>query len=347
MPGVTVAVCCHNGARRLPDALARLAAQRAPAGLVWEVLLVDNASTDDTAAAARRCWPADAPAPLRVVREPRLGLSHARRRAFEEARYEVVSFVDDDNWVAPNWVEVASRAIAANPDVGAFGSINEPASDGPLPKWFDRFAARYYAIMRPHECAELPRPLVCLAGTGLTVRKDAWRRLAEGGFRHWRSGQSGRRDSFGEDIELTVALYLAGWRLEIEPQLTLKHYLSAERLTWPYVRRIARAYASCSVALSPYFDYVEQPNHPPARAALVKPWLRHALGWAKALALNPRTVSAWLFSSREGDVSVASADWMVGRMLGFITLRGELQEIERSLERARWRAHRGNGDVRR
>ena len=89
-------ICSHKGAPRLSATLGHLAVQGAPAGLGWEVLVIDNASTNDTAAVARGAWPSAAPAPLRIVVEPRLGLGHARARGLTEARYEVVSFVDDD-----------------------------------------------------------------------------------------------------------------------------------------------------------------------------------------------------------------------------------------------------------
>src|SRR6185437_5482655 len=66
--GVSVVICTYNGAARLPRTLAHLAAQENTGAIAWEVLVVDNASTDDTAEVARRCWPAHAPAPLRIVR---------------------------------------------------------------------------------------------------------------------------------------------------------------------------------------------------------------------------------------------------------------------------------------
>jgi len=66
----------------------------------WEVIVVDNASTDNTTAVAHQYWPSDVPTSLRVVYEPRLGLSHARRRGFSEASYGVVSFGTRDlKWV--------------------------------------------------------------------------------------------------------------------------------------------------------------------------------------------------------------------------------------------------------
>lgn len=136
--GVTVAVCCHNSAGRLAPTLQHLSLQNPEPGIPWEVLVVDNASTDGTALFASTRWPADAAAPLRVVAEPRAGLQFARERAFAEARYPILSFVDDDNWVGPDWIARTSRAFAEHPEVGACGGFSEAACEVPPPAWFDR-----------------------------------------------------------------------------------------------------------------------------------------------------------------------------------------------------------------
>src|SRR5947207_1388488 len=91
--GVSVAICSHNGEKRLAPVLAHLKVQRA-AQIPWEVIVIDNASSDRTAEVARACWADNARVALRLVREPQLGLSHARLRAIIEARYELVSFID-------------------------------------------------------------------------------------------------------------------------------------------------------------------------------------------------------------------------------------------------------------
>src|SRR5215468_3703384 len=102
MDGVSVIICCYNSSTRLPDTLSHLGRQNVRPSIPWEVVIVNNASTDNTTVVAHQCWPSDAPTVLRVVYEPRLGLSHARSRGLSEARYEIVSFVDDDNWVCSN-----------------------------------------------------------------------------------------------------------------------------------------------------------------------------------------------------------------------------------------------------
>src|SRR5262245_13852353 len=116
--GVSIIICCHNSAARLPETLAHLAVQKTPPNLPWEVVIVDNASTDDTAEAARTFWPKDHPRPLRIVREESLGLSQARIKGLAEARYEYITFADDDNWLCPEWIQTVAATFQLHPEVG-------------------------------------------------------------------------------------------------------------------------------------------------------------------------------------------------------------------------------------
>jgi glycosyltransferase involved in cell wall biosynthesis len=113
LDGVSVIICTHNGATRLPATLAHLKVQKPPIA-PWEVLLIDNASSDATAEVARSCWQ-NGPAPLRVVQEPCLGVRYARERGLAEAKYSFLGFVDDDNWVADDWVRSAYEIVSSDP----------------------------------------------------------------------------------------------------------------------------------------------------------------------------------------------------------------------------------------
>ena len=84
--GVSIIICCHNGAERLPETIRHIARQRVPAHIPWELLIIDNGSTDDTALVARKEWQKHrVDTYIRIVRESTLGLSYARARGFREA----------------------------------------------------------------------------------------------------------------------------------------------------------------------------------------------------------------------------------------------------------------------
>jgi glycosyltransferase involved in cell wall biosynthesis len=107
--GISVIICCHNSSLRLPETLAHLARQVVPSGLSVEAVVVDNASEDGTGETAYGEWSRlHAPFELSIVKEPKAGLSHARRSGLRRARHSVVIFCDDDNWLGPDYVQNAA-----------------------------------------------------------------------------------------------------------------------------------------------------------------------------------------------------------------------------------------------
>lgn len=217
-----------------------------PSRIPWEIIVVDNASTDDTAGVARACWPPTA-VPLRIVFEPQPGLVHARQCGLSNARYEFVSFIDDDNWVAPNWVENVYRVFEQYPDTGAINGHNAASVDEPLPSWFDRFSIAYAVTPADWPSGDVTDSRGWLWGAGLSLRRSAWNQITEVGWRWRLTGRKGKALSCGEDSELTIALRLAGWRLRCEPSLRLEHRLDPHRLNWTYLRRMMRSMGEASV----------------------------------------------------------------------------------------------------
>src|SRR6202030_3038576 len=95
----TVALPTYNRAELLRQTLEGVTRQNYPAG-EFEILVIDNNSTDATAEVVAS-FAARSPAPRRVV-ETKQGLNHARNRAIDEARGEVIVFGDDDILVSPD-----------------------------------------------------------------------------------------------------------------------------------------------------------------------------------------------------------------------------------------------------
>ena len=250
--GVSVVICCHNSAERLPNTLAHLSAQKVPAGLPWEVLVVDNASTDATVEVARQHWPKDARAPLRVVNEPQPGLAHARQRGFAEAMYDIISFIDDDNWVCPEWVATVSDLMTTHTYVGACGGAGEAVPETDLPWWFEKFQGHFAVGPQSADAGDVTWTRGYLWGAGLAIRKAAWLQLIEKGYRSLLTGRKGASLTAGEDTELCFALRSAGWRLWYEPRLRFKHLLPAGRLRWSYLRGLHRGFGAAEAVLDAY-----------------------------------------------------------------------------------------------
>jgi glycosyltransferase involved in cell wall biosynthesis len=330
--GVSVVICCHNSAKLLPPTLDHLKAQQVASRVQWEVVLVDNASTDDTAEVARRCWPTDAPIPLRVISEPQIELTNARWCGFRAAKHEIISFIDDDNWTAPDWVEILSEVMGADPNLGAVGSYNEPVPEIALPDWFDEFAGNYYAIVRDLEVSRWGISPSVLCGAGMSIRKEALRRLVSNGFVQICTDRTGKKLTGCGDLELTRAIGLSGWRLSREPRLRLRHFLPARRLDWRYLRRLARSEGASRITLQCSY---------PLRESEAEPWIKQTLWWqvlrhVRAFLSRPKLVGSWLFSSREGDRGVIEAEANIGAIIGLLQMFGRYADLRKEAQNSRW-----------
>jgi glycosyltransferase involved in cell wall biosynthesis len=333
MQGISVIICCHNGAVRLPTALAHLMTQESvPAP--WEVLLVDNGSTDSTTKVARSCW-RNGPAPLRIVSESRLGLCYARERGLVEARYDFLGFVDDDNWVSRDWVRTAYEILTTDSNLGAVGSIRPPASDLCPPSWFDDFHSTY-AVLTEHDLRKIRQPPDHLPGAGLCVRKAAWEGLVQNGYHPQLSGRKGKKLQGGEDAELTMAIRLSGWNLRFDRRLSLQHFMATERLRWTYLRKLLRNYGASQVLLDAYTKHSLSLQSGFQRWLSDRWWYQFGRTLAR-VASRPRAVMAALLSAGEGQTEVAEIETQFGRALGLLRSNKRYSALRRDVRNASWR----------
>lgn len=338
--GVSVIICCHNSAGRLPATLGHLLEQRVPSGVSWEVVVVDNASTDDTAGVAESLWGKGAPAPLRVVHETRPGLTFARQRGFDAAQFEYVSFVDDDNWVSPDWIQRAAETMTAHPDVGACGGCSEAVCEVSPPDWFDRFCHTYAIGPQGERAGDVSDHRESLWGAGITIRKAAWLGLLGAGYSSLLTGRQGQALTSGEDAELCLALRLAGWRLWYEPRLRLRHFMPAERLTWSYHRRKERGAGTSSVGLDPY-RFARKPERSGLTLFLRhvrQSWIWQCISSVGVLLRRFFVSPRFLLRAHEGNQSILDIEYHLGRLEGLWTQRRVYSRNLRCVRRAKWAA---------
>ena len=319
--GVSVVICAHNSGSKISPTIAHLAAQVVPKNVRWEVLLIDNASTDDTIAIAQNEW--NGVVPLRIIHESQLGISYARWRGISEATYEIVSFVDDDNWVDEDWVATVSDIMIRYPEVGACGGYNEGAFEKEPPVWFPQFC-RAYAI---HE-ADVSTGNAMLTqrglfGAGFSVRRDALLSLRQQGFRSLLTDRQGTALSSGGDVELYLALLMAGWQLWLDSRLHLWHYMPAHRLQWDYLRRLVRASAASTVTTEAYrMALKKDPN--PWRRKIEVTWQGQLAIHLKQLLWHPRRVASYFFTREEGNPDVIWMERQLGRLTAILQQRQAL-----------------------
>jgi glycosyltransferase involved in cell wall biosynthesis len=152
-PDLSIVICSRNGAALLGSTLTSLASQTISAHR-YEVIVVDDGSTDDTAAIADRQG-------ARVVGlTPSRGLAAARNTGVRAARGAIVAFTDDDCIVSPAWAETLLQAFAAS-DVLAVGGRVVPESQS-------GFVRRFLTANNP--LTPLSAQLLESAGLGFRLR---------------------------------------------------------------------------------------------------------------------------------------------------------------------------------
>ena len=299
-------------------------AQRVNPDIKWEVIVVDNGSTDDTALVAESCWPVSAPALMRIVREPRLGLSHARYRGIEESKYEIVSFVDDDNWLHPEWVQTVSEIMRAHPDVGACGGRNDASCEEAPPWWFAEYAKDYAVGVQAEKTGDVTITRGYLWGAGLSIRKSAWDVLRPIGFKSLLTDRRGKSLNSGGDSEICFALRLAGWRLWYDERLSLQHCIPANRLKWSYIRQLYRGFGAATVGLELY-SKSEPVKASIARLRFGQTWQWKAAGALKALFKQIMNISL-VDGFGEGSHQILMLEWKWGRLIEFLRQRKRYNE---------------------
>jgi glycosyltransferase involved in cell wall biosynthesis len=313
--GVTVAICCHNSARLLPATLRSL--ERQVSDVPWEVLVVDNGSTDGTSDVAHAGW-SHSSIPLRVVGEPRLGVANARKRAFQEADYEIVTFLDDDNHAAPDWVQRVWEIMTSHPGVGACGGRNIPDCEIDPPQWFSRHFDSYAVGNVQTEAGDVTDTVGFLWGAGLTIRRSAWTELLERGFRFTLDGRLGDSLGSGEDRELCMGLRICGWHLWYDPALVLHHYLPAERLSWRHLRALQHGFGASTVALDTY--------GPRKTGPIRSRWWWQVLSSQVKVGVRAALAAPALIGRREGSLRLLRFDASRGRLAGLLSARSTYRD---------------------
>lgn len=228
---ITVAIPTYNGAKRLPDVLERLRTQVIPTSINWEILVVENNSSDDTAAIVQ-AYQVDLPQ-LRYCFESKQGAAFARKLAFKEAKGTLVGFLDDDNIPAENWVAAAYQFAQEHPNAGAYGSQIHGVFEVEPPEDFQRLLP-FLAITERGSIPLRyePRQRVLPPSAGLVVRKQAWFDVPS---QLILTGRTSSNMLTGEDLELLAYIQRAGWEIWYNPAMEVEHKIPCWRLQKEYL----------------------------------------------------------------------------------------------------------------
>jgi glycosyltransferase involved in cell wall biosynthesis len=265
----SIIIPAHNSAERIGIPLLALAEQNAPDGS-FEIIVVDNASTDGTSTIATS-HPAIARLARRgvdgrVVREEQLGLAFARIRGVCEARAEFVCFLDDDTAPESDYISEALKAFS-DPATGLLVSRIYPKYETAPPP---SVARREHLLAINNKLGDDviewgPTPtLAPTIGAGMWIRREAFLSAVS-----WRTPQSAWSDRKGNslvsggDIEIGFQIGKAGYKRVYWPDLKLWHHIPAARFNAGYICRLINGIVRSQITLEA--KYGKRPHNLRAR----------------------------------------------------------------------------------
>jgi len=265
---ISAIICTHNPRphylRRVLEALNTQTLDKSQ----WELLLIDNASTaplrgrtghgalgerlvEEDTAVFDLSWHAQA----RVIREDKVGLTHARLRGIDEARGELIVFIDDDNVLAPDYFERCLAISASWPQLGVWGGSVAGEFEVPPPEWIKRFLAGMvvYEIDRDYWSNMAVWSSAIPFGAGMCVRRHLARSYAEGVKNdplRQQLGRTGKSMTASEDVDLAYTVVGEGFGTARFKDLKITHLIPKERLTEDYVVRLFSGFEVSGFAMA-------------------------------------------------------------------------------------------------
>lgn len=233
---LSIVIATYNRSAMLMQTLQSIVEQTLPCQQ-WECVVVNNNSSDSTAADFEAFAARYPDYNLRMVLETNQGLSYARNRGIRESEGEYIAIVDDDERIAPEFVASYVALFDNLPDaVAAGGPIVAEYPTG-RPRWMSAFTERPIAntMYFGDEVREFPRGRVP-GGGNMALRRTAVRRY---GVFDTSLGYVGESLVGGEESDLFERLQIAEAKYYYVPKAVMYHIIPKEKLTLEYLRRLS------------------------------------------------------------------------------------------------------------
>ncbi len=310
--GVSIIVCCYNSVARLHDTINHIVRQKTDNSFAWELIIVDNASTDNTFDLANEILQKSSIL-FQVVKENTAGLSSARRKGFSVSKFDCLLYCDDDNWLAENYVQGVFEIMKANEQIAILGGMGEAVFESIEPSWFKKLE-KNFAVGDQSASKESLSKVTEVYGAGFTVRKSFLQQLFNSGIQNVLSDRSGGQLISGGDTEWCYLARYFGKEVWYSRDLKFKHLMTTGRMSWDYLKKLYFGFGRTNIYTYAY-RYVEKNNRVPNQNLRLSFWFDTWLHKAKATFKFYITVIGKL--NEEGNEDV----------LRYYGMRGEISEL--------------------
>lgn len=249
-PLFSAIICAHNPRMDyFNETLCSVRRQIVPfTNTKWELLIIDNGSDDPLASRLDLSWHPNA----RVIREDKLGLTHARLKSFYESLGEILIYIDDDNIIKETYFNVMIEAFLKESSLGAIGGKVLPRYEIEPPSWFaqtgislacrDLGEEKLVKGWRNVSLAERKYPECAPIGAGMGIRRAAYVNYVNSASKdpvRLALGRKGQNLASGEDNDIIMSVLEQGWNVAYLPELQIEHLIAGHRLSEAYLSNYA------------------------------------------------------------------------------------------------------------
>ena len=235
-PRVSFIICTYNRDVYIRRSMESVAHQDAD-GHLFELVLVNNKSTDRTDVICREFAAAFPHLAFTYVIEENQGLSHARNRGIKEAKGDILVYLDDDAFAEKDFVREMISFYDAHPQVQCTGGKTIPLFEDGKPKWMSHFlmplvaAVDLGSVAKPFSRTQFP------IGANMAIRRAA---IEEVGLFDTALGRKGKNLQGGEEKDMFNRIRAKGHQPWYLPTTVAHHIIPASRMTVDYIRKQAR-----------------------------------------------------------------------------------------------------------
>lgn len=230
-PEVSIVISTYNRSQMLARAIESMLKQQA--SVTYELVVVDNNCTDDTAQVVKQ-YANESPI-LRYIFEAKQGVSYGRNAGIAAAHADLIAFTDDDVLVESNWVERVKAVFDAEPDHGCIGGRVLPIWPRPEPTWLNRSHWSPLALLDYGEAQTMDaNHRKCLVTANMSARRSVFEQI---GYFSPQFQKTKGSTCAVEDRELQERYWKAGGRCRFDPSMLVYASIQPERLDKSYHRR--------------------------------------------------------------------------------------------------------------
>ena len=317
---MSIIICCYNSSTRIPQTLEHIWALTIPDHIKCELIIVNNASTDDTVETIERFRDAN---PISrfdtvIVDESKPGLNIARETGLAHSTGEFIIFCDDDNWLDSNYLKIVTEFFDRYEDAVIVGGKNHAECEVEPPDWFHERGSDYAVGEFGESTQDFTDNRGFVWGAGMAIRRLLFDDLAKIGHSLLSSDRRGESLSSGGDSELCFAARLLGYRVYYHPELQLRHFITKERLKFSYLKKLNYSFGQATTVL----DCYHKKYHESAVAVPPSAWIKEVKHLMRKLVYLKRSFPQYFFGSEE-DFGVVRVSSIFGRLSGLLRLRGK------------------------